>query len=75
MTVIKLKPPRSQCPYTMHAKTPAGIMVGEYRCQLPVDHDGMHRGGGMSWGNRAELEREMDPLSPGRPLIVLPARH
>ena len=72
--VVKIRPPRSQCPYVMHAKTPEGIMVGEYQCELPVDHEGMHHGGGLKWGNSAQLEREMDPLHPKRPLIVLPSR-
>ena len=74
-TVIRIKPSNRICPYVMHTKTPEGVMIGEHRCELPVDHDGMHKGGGLKWGNQAELEREMDPLKPKRPIIMLPSRH
>jgi len=74
MVILKIRPGRSQCPSIMHAKSIGGIILCEYQCRLPVNHQGFHRGGGAVWdNNHKRMENwEIAAERPNRPRFFLP---
>ncbi len=57
MNIFKFKPTLRQCPHTMTAQSPARVVLAEYQCDLPVNHDSMHRSKeGVVWDNMAQRE-------------------
>lgn len=58
---------RTLCPATMHVKSIGGIMLDEFHCGLPRDHEGNHVSPkGLVWVNNVKywenIEKAMDPI-------------
>jgi hypothetical protein len=77
MTIFKFKAGRNDCPATMEMRScPGGPIVREFRCRLPRDHEGPHRGDGLTWNNNTkfleDLAREVEGPSKGK--LFLPTK-
>jgi hypothetical protein len=72
---FKIGKSRSQCPHKMHVRSPGGIMLNEYQCGLPRDHDGNHVSPqGCTWNNTTKFMEDIEKGAekPNRPWIFLP---